>query len=181
MRAVNLGQGFPDDPGPPACAPRRPGGDRRLEPISVDVGMPELREAVADHDRRIEGLELDRAREMMVTSGATEALAGACWPDRARRRGRAVPAAVRRLSADGSARRRRAKVRHAEAAALDFDEADLAAAFTDRTRVVLFNNPLNPTGVVYGREPLEILARACVRHDAVAVCDEVWEQWCSTA
>jgi len=56
-----------------------------------------------------------------------------------------------------------------------FDEDDLAAAFSERTRVVLFNNPLNPTGVVYGRESLEILARACVKYDAIAVCDEVWE------
>ncbi len=56
-----------------------------------------------------------------------------------------------------------------------FDEADLEAAFSPRTRVVLFNNPLNPTGVVYGRESLEILARACVKHDVVALCDEVWE------
>jgi aspartate/methionine/tyrosine aminotransferase len=56
-----------------------------------------------------------------------------------------------------------------------FDAADLAAAFSDRTRVVLFNNPLNPTGVVYGRQSLEILARACVKYDVIALCDEVWE------
>jgi aspartate/methionine/tyrosine aminotransferase len=56
-----------------------------------------------------------------------------------------------------------------------FSEADLAAAFSSRTRVVLFNNPLNPAGVVYDREALALLARYCIEHDAVALCDEVWE------
>jgi N-succinyldiaminopimelate aminotransferase len=51
----------------------------------------------------------------------------------------------------------------------------LAQAFSSKTRVVLFNNPLNPTGTVYTREDLELLARFCTRHDAVAICDEVWE------
>jgi aspartate/methionine/tyrosine aminotransferase len=56
-----------------------------------------------------------------------------------------------------------------------FDEAMLARAFTDKTKVVLFNNPLNPAGTVYDRADLELLARFCERHDAIAVCDEVWE------
>jgi aspartate/methionine/tyrosine aminotransferase len=54
-------------------------------------------------------------------------------------------------------------------------EEALARAFSDRTRVVLFNNPLNPTGTVYGEDQLALLADFCVRHDAVALCDEVWE------
>ena len=55
------------------------------------------------------------------------------------------------------------------------EEADLAAAFSPRTRVVLFNNPLNPAGVVYDRDALALLARFCVKYDAIALCDEVWE------
>jgi aspartate/methionine/tyrosine aminotransferase len=54
-------------------------------------------------------------------------------------------------------------------------EAALAAAFSDRTKVVLFNNPLNPTATVFGGEDLALLARFCVKHDAIALCDEVWE------
>src|SRR5208282_4665998 len=54
-------------------------------------------------------------------------------------------------------------------------EEDLAAAFSPRTRVVLFNNPLNPAGAVYDRDALALLARFCVRYDAIAICDEVWE------
>ena len=56
-----------------------------------------------------------------------------------------------------------------------FDEEMLAQAFAAKTRVVLFNNPLNPAGAVYGRQDLELLARFCVKHDAIALCDEVWE------
>src|SRR2546423_1522308 len=56
-----------------------------------------------------------------------------------------------------------------------FSEDMLAQAFSPKTRVVLFNNPLNPTGTVYPRENIEMLARFCERFDAVAICDEVWE------
>ena len=59
-----------------------------------------------------------------------------------------------------------------------FSDRDLEEAFSPRTRVVLFNNPLNPTGTMFGREALERLARACVNHDVIAVCDEVWEHVC---
>ena len=56
-----------------------------------------------------------------------------------------------------------------------FSEDDLASVFSDKTRAVLFNNPLNPSGIVYPREQIELLARFCVKHDAIAICDEVWE------
>ncbi len=175
--AVNLGQGFPDDLGPAdvraKAAEAALSGWNQYPPM---MGLPELREAAAAHYKRFQGLDLDAYNEVMVTSGATEALAGALFAliepgdevvlfqpmyD-------AYLPLVRR--AGGVARFVTLKPPF-----WTFDEADLEAAFSPRTRVVLFNNPLNPTGVVYGRESLEILARACVKHDVVALCDEVWE------
>jgi aspartate/methionine/tyrosine aminotransferase len=175
--AVNLGQGFPDDPGPADVRAKAAeavlDGWNQYPPM---LGLPELRAAVAAHYRRFQGLEFDPEREVMVTSGATEAIAGAllaliepgdkivlfqpmydAYLPLVRRAG-GVPRFVT-----------------LKPPLWTFDEADLAAAFSGGARIVLFNNPLNPTGVVYGRESLESLARACVRHDAIAVCDEVWE------
>ncbi len=175
--AVNLGQGFPDDPGPSdvraKAAQAAVDGWNQYPPM---LGLPELRSAIADHYSRFQGLDLDAEREIMVTSGATEALAGAllaliepgdevvlfqpmydAYLPLVRRAG-GVPKFVTLKPPFWT-----------------FDEAELEAAFSPRTRVVLFNNPLNPAGVVYRSESLEILARACVKHDVIALCDEVWE------
>jgi N-succinyldiaminopimelate aminotransferase len=175
--AVNLGQGFPDDPGPEdvrrKAAEAVVGGWNQYPPM---LGIPELRQAIVAHYRLWQGLEFDPDNEVMVTSGATEALAGAllaliepgdevvlfqplydAYLPLVRRAG-GVPRLVR-----------------LEPPHWRFSEEMLARAFSPKTRVVLFNNPLNPTGTVYAREDLELLARFCERHDAVAVCDEVWE------
>jgi N-succinyldiaminopimelate aminotransferase len=175
--AINLGQGFPDDPGPEDVRRRAAeavmDGWNQYPPM---MGTPELRQAVAAHYRHHQGLDLDWESEVMVTSGATEALAGALMAliepgdevvlfqplyD-------AYLPLVRR--AGGMPRLVNLKPPHWR-----FDEAMLREAFSPRTRVVLFNNPLNPTATVFGREDLALLARFCVEHDAVAVCDEVWE------
>jgi aspartate/methionine/tyrosine aminotransferase len=175
--AVNLGQGFPDDPGPAdvraKAAEAVVSGWNQYPPM---MGLPELREAISAHYRRFQGLDLDASTEIMVTSGATEALAGALLAliepgdevvlfqpmyD-------AYLPLVRR--AGGVARFVTLRPPHWK-----INEADLAAVFSPRTRVVLFNNPLNPAGVVYDREALSLLARFCVKYDAIALCDEVWE------
>lgn len=175
--AINLGQGFPDDPGPLDVRQRAAtavvDGWNQYPPM---LGLVELRTAVARHYARFGGLDLDPEREVMITSGATEALAGAllaliepgdevvlfqpmydAYLPLVRRAG-GVPRFVTLSPPDWR-----------------FSAAQLAAAFTPRIRLVLFNNPLNPAGAVFDHDDLAVLARFCVAHDAVAICDEVWE------
>jgi N-succinyldiaminopimelate aminotransferase len=175
--AVNLGQGFPDDPGPEDV--RRRAAEAVVEgwnQYPPMMGLPELRSAIASHYRQWQGLDLDPESEVMVTSGATEALAGALMALVApgdevvlfEPMYDAYLPLVRR--AGGVPRFVTLKPPH-----FRLTEEALAAAFSPRTRVVLFNNPLNPAATLFSDEDLELLARFCVRHDAVAVCDEVWE------
>jgi aspartate/methionine/tyrosine aminotransferase len=176
--AINLGQGFPDDPGPQAVRAKAAeavlNGYNQYPPMA---GLPELRQAVAAHYAATQGLELDWQGEVTVTSGATEALAAAffaliepgdevivfqpvydAYLPLIRRAG-GVPKLVR-LSPP----------------AWRFDRAMLEAAIGPRTRFLVLNDPMNPTGVVLPAEDLALLAELCVRHDLTAICDEVWEQ-----
>lgn len=178
LGAVNLGQGFPDDPGPEAVRAKAAeavlGGYNQYPPMR---GIPELRQAVAAHYAAWQGLDLDWESEVTITSGATEALAAAflgllgpgdevvvfqpfydAYLPLIRRAG-GTPRLVSLKPPDWR-----------------FDRPMLEAAFTDRTRMVVLNNPINPAGVVLPDEDLSLLAEFCVRFDAVAVCDEVWEQ-----
>jgi N-succinyldiaminopimelate aminotransferase len=176
--AVNLGQGFPDDPGPQAIRAKAAdavlNGYNQYPPMA---GLPELRQAVAGHYARAQGLDLDWQGEVTVTSGATEALAAAFlalvepgdevvvfqpFYD-------AYLPLIRR--AGGTPRLVNLKPPHWR-----FDRAMLEEAFGPRTRLVVLNNPINPTGTVLPPEDLALLAEFCVAHDAVAICDEVWEQ-----
>lgn len=177
MGAINLGQGFPDDQGPIAL--RRKAGQALIEGSNQYPpmrGLPLLRQAVAAHYGRAQGLDLDPDHEIIVTSGATEALAAAflslispgdevvlfqplydAYLPMVRRAG-GVPRLVRLAPPHWR-----------------FDRAMLEAAFSDRTKLVVLNSPLNPAGVVMADEDLALLAQFCVRHDVIAVCDEVWE------
>jgi len=176
--AINLGQGFPDAPGPLALRQKAAdavlNGYNQYPPMA---GLPELREAVAGHYARTQGLDLDWKGEVTITSGATEALAAAFlaliepgdevvvfqpFYD-------AYIPLIRR--AGGVPKLMRLKPPHWR-----FDRAMLAQAFGPRTRLVVLNNPVNPTGVVVPPEDLALLAEACVAHDVIAICDEVWEQ-----
>jgi aspartate/methionine/tyrosine aminotransferase len=175
--AVNLGQGFPDDPGPQDVREKAAHavihGWNQYPPM---LGLPELRKAVSVHYKHWQNLDLDPDSEIMITSGATEAIAGAllaliepgdevilfqpmydAYLPLVQRAG-GVPRFVR-----------------LEPPHWRFDEEMLARAFTPKTRVVLFNNPLNPSATVFPREDLELLARYCEKFNAIAVCDEVWE------
>jgi aspartate/methionine/tyrosine aminotransferase len=176
-QAVNLGQGFPDDPGPQdvreKAAEAVVSGWNQYPPM---MGLPELRQAAAAHFARWQGLVLDPDSEIMVTSGATEAIAGALMAliepgdevvlfepmyD-------AYLPLVRR--AGGVPRFVTLQPPH-----FRLTEEALARAFSPKTKLVLFNNPLNPTATVFPDVDLDLLASFCQRFDAIAVCDEVWE------
>ncbi|MCJ2112591.1 aminotransferase [Methylobacterium sp. E-025] len=175
--AINLGQGFPDDPGP---ADMRERGARALVEGSNQyppmMGLPSLRAAVAAHYARHQGLALDPETEVMVTSGAMEALAGALLAliepgDEVVLFAPMYDAYLPLVLRAGGVPR----IVTLTPPAFGLDEAALAAAFSPRTKVVLLNDPLNPSATRLGADDLARLAAFCRRHDAIALCDEVWE------
>jgi aspartate/methionine/tyrosine aminotransferase len=177
LGAINLGQGFPDEPGPEAIR-------RRAAQESVDgynqyppmPGLPDLRQAVARHYARHQGLDFDWKSEITVTSGATEALA-ACFLSLISPGDEVVLFQPLYDSYLPMVRRAGGVAKLVRLAPPDFrlTRAALEAAFTDKTRLVVLNNPLNPSATVAPAADLALLAEFCVRHDAVAICDEVWE------
>ncbi|WP_309629846.1 aminotransferase [Brevundimonas sp.] len=174
--AINLGQGFPDDQGPQSL--RRLAADALMtgsNQYAPSRGLPELRHAVVEHYGRLQGVPLT-FDGVLITSGATEAIAASimAWvhpgdeivifepaydayrPLIERAGGIAVPVRLQpplwRLTDDA-----------------------IEAVITPRTRMVVFNNPHNPTARAFDAEEVAALARVCVRHDLIAVSDEVWE------
>ncbi len=175
--AVNLGQGFPEEDGPrdilEAAARATLDGPNQYPPMR---GLPDLRQAVAKHYAAHHHVRLDWQREVTITSGATEAIAAAllafiepgdevvlfeplydAYLPMVRRAG-GVPRIVRLAPPHWR---------------LEHDA--VAAAFSDKTRVVVINTPLNPSASVMSRAELDMLAALCVKHDATVVSDEVWE------
>jgi len=174
--AVNLGQGFPDFGWPDDVLARAADavlrGSNQYAPMR---GLPELRAAVAAHYRRHQGLEYS-ADQVTVTSGATEAIATALLSlisagDEVVLFQPLYDAYLPMVRAAGGVPR---LVRLAPPGWRITEEA-LAAAFSERTRLVVFNNPHNPSSRLFDEEELRLLAGFCVRHDAIAVADEVWE------
>ncbi|MEV6615422.1 pyridoxal phosphate-dependent aminotransferase [Streptomyces sp. NPDC051051] len=180
--SLNLGQGFPDTDGPEEIreAAVRALRDGRGNQYPPGPGVPELRTAIAEHQRRRYGLTFDPDTEVLVTAGATEAIAAAllallepgdevvalepyydsyaaCIAMAGATR---VPVTLR--PDPGQARFR-----------LDLDE--LRDAVTDRTRLLLINTPHNPTGTVLTREELTVIAELAVERDLLVVTDEVYE------
>jgi N-succinyldiaminopimelate aminotransferase len=176
--SVNLGQGFPDTDGPreiaeAAAAAILGGRGNQYPPVP---GIPELRQAIAEHQRRFYGLEFDPDTEVQVTAGATEAIAAALlalvepgdeviafepYYDSyaaciALAGGTRVPVTLR---------------------APDFrpDLDALRSAVTDRTRLILLNTPHNPTGTVFTRDELTTIAELACERDLLVICDEVYE------
>jgi len=175
--AINLGQGFPDTEGPDdvlrAAAEALLDGRNQYAPMT---GVAELRQAVAAANARFYGLQVDPDTEVVVTSGATEALAVSLmalldpgdevvlieplydtYLPVVRALG-AVPVLVR-----------------LQPPKWDLPRAELAAAFGPKTKAILFNTPMNPTGKVFTAAELAFIADLLVRHDAYAICDEVYE------
>lgn len=175
--AINLGQGFPDEDGPSdireKAAEAMLHGPNQYPPM---MGMPELRRAVAEANKRFYGLDVDWRSQVMATSGATEALADCLLglinpgdevvmieplydsylPMVLRAGG--VPRLVRIEPPDWTLPR-----------------ADLEAAFSDKTKLIILNSPHNPAGKVFDEEELAFIAGLVEKHDAYAVCDEVYE------
>jgi N-succinyldiaminopimelate aminotransferase len=175
--AINMGQGFPDEDGPmsirEAAAHALIAGPNQYAPMP---GMMALRRAVGAHARRFYDLAFDPEREVVVTSGGTEALT-ACIMGLAGPGDEAIliepnydsyPPIVEVVGA-------RIRTVRLEAPHFRVTEQALAAAFSERTRLIMVNSPLNPIGRVFDREELELIARFCQRYDAYAVCDEVYE------
>jgi aspartate/methionine/tyrosine aminotransferase len=176
-QSINLGQGFPDTDGPAdileAAAAALFDGRNQYPPMP---GVLELRQAVAAHDARFYGIDVNPMTEVVVTSGATEAIT-AClmalldpgdevvlieplydtYLPVVRLLG-AVPRLVRLTPPDWELRR-----------------AELEAAFGPKTKAILLNTPMNPTGKVFTESELALIAGLLVRHDAYAICDEVYE------
>ena len=176
-QAINLGQGFPDYEGPrdvvETAAAALLDGRNQYAPL---MGLPELREAVARINARFYGIEVNPATEVVVTSGGTEALTASMvallnpgdeivlieplydtYLPVVRMLG-AVPKLVR-LSPPN----------------WELPREELAAAFGPKTKAILFNSPMNPTGKVFSLDELEFIASLLVRHNAYAICDEVYE------
>ena len=174
--AINLGQGFPDDPGPEdvrqSAADAVMSGPNQYPPM---MGMDVLRGAVADHYGRFQGLELAPA-DVMVTSGATEALAAALLaliaPGDEVLLIQPMYDAYLPLVLRVGGTARFVSIRPPD---WRLPIAEIAAAIGDRTRFLVLNNPLNPTGRMFDRDEMAALAELCVRHDLIAICDEVWE------
>jgi len=175
--AINLGQGFPDQDGPAEVieAARQAIADG-INQYPPGLGMPVLREAIADHQQRFYSLTVDPDTEVLVTAGATEALA----------------ATILALAGAGddvvtiepfydsyAAMIGLSGARHVTVKlhAPDFLPApdEIRAAITDRTRLILINSPHNPTGTVLARETLELIVELATKHNALIVTDEVYE------
>ena len=184
--SVNLGQGFPDTPGPPEVLDvARAAIGTGLDQYPPGPGLPVLREAIAAHVQRFRALSYDADTEVLVTAGATEALAGAMLglldpgdevvvfepvydsyaAGIAMAGGVLVPVPLRPP----------AVVDGVSTEPWTFDEAELRAAVGPRTKLLLLNTPHNPTGKVFDRTELQLVADLAVEHDLVVVCDEVYE------
>lgn len=175
--AINLGQGFPDEDGPAEVleAARQAIADG-VNQYPPGIGAPVLREAIAAHQARWYGLHVDAASEVLVTAGATEALAATILAhvDTGDEVVTFEPSydAYAALIARAGGVHRPVPLRFPD---WHVDLAELDAAVTDRTRLILVNSPHNPTGAVLGDEVLGRIIELAERHDALIVTDEVYE------
>ncbi|GAA4707603.1 pyridoxal phosphate-dependent aminotransferase [Nocardioides conyzicola] len=176
-QSVNLGQGFPDVDGPPEVIARAVHAlESGLNQYAPGPGTPPLRQAIARHQQRHYGIDLDPDSQVVVTTGCTEGIAAALlglvnagdevvviepYYD-------SYPAMLQMAGAV-----RRPVTLRSPDFRLDVDE--LRAAVTSRTRFVLLNSPHNPTGTVLTRDELQAVADLAIEHDLVVITDEVYE------
>lgn len=176
-QAINLGQGFPDVDGPQdvrqVAADTLMEGPNQYPPM---LGVPALRQAVAENNKRFYDLDVDWQSEVLVTSGATEALADSicalvepgdevilieplydCYLSLVKRAG-ATPVFVQVTPPNWELR-----------------EETLRQAFSSKTKAILLNNPMNPSAKVFSTQELQLIADLCLEFDCYAICDEVYE------
>ncbi len=178
--AVNLGQGFPDTDGPAVVLDAAVDAIRSgVNQYPPGLGDPGLRRAVADHQRRWYGIDLDPASQVVVTAGATEALAGALLG--------MLDAGDEVVVFEPMYDSYQAGIALAGAVAVPvllqpgddgryhFDADELRAAVSERTKIILLNTPHNPTGKVFTRDELTLVAELAVERDLIVVTDEVYE------
>lgn len=176
-QAINLGQGLPEDGEPADIVARAAAalstGSNQYPPM---LGLPELRRAVADHDRAFYGIDLDWQRETMVTSGGTEALAAALLAliepgDEVVLIEPLYDSYLPIIERAGGI----ARIVRLSPPDWGIPADALEAAFGPRTKLILFNTPMNPTAKVFTRDELDRIGRLMTVHDAYAICDEVYE------
>jgi N-succinyldiaminopimelate aminotransferase len=175
--AINLGQGFPDTDGPDEVKDAAIDAIRSgMNQYPPGIGIPELRHAVREHQRRFYGLDFDADSEILVTAGATEAIAASllalCGPGDEVVTFEPYYDSYAACIAMSGASRRVVTLRTPDYA---FDPAELRAAITPRTKLILLNTPHNPTGKVFGRNELDEIARLACENDLLVVTDEVYE------
>jgi N-succinyldiaminopimelate aminotransferase len=180
--AINLGQGFPDTDGPAevieAAVQALRTGQNQYPP---GPGIPALRAAIAEHQRRWYGLDYDKDSEILVTAGATEAITATilalCEPGDEVLCLEPYYDSYAACIALANAVRKPVLLHTPteEGGRFSFDPDELRAAITPRTKVLLLNSPHNPTGFVATRAELAAIAEICVEHDLVAITDEVYE------
>jgi N-succinyldiaminopimelate aminotransferase len=175
--SLNLGQGFPDSDGPDAikrAAIRAiEAGHNQYPPLN---GISELRSAIASHQKRFYGLDFVPETDILVTAGATEAIA-ACLLSLCETGDEVVMFepyydSYAACTAMAGAQRRVVQLRAPD---WSFEPEALEDAITERTRLILVNTPHNPTGKVFSHVELQVIADVCWRHDLIAVTDEVYE------
>lgn len=176
-KSINLGQGFPDDFGPDQVLAKASEAlfdiPNQYPPM---LGVPELRQAVAQHGKRFYNLDIDWQTQVMVTTGATEALAATffgliepgdevvliepcydCYMPIIRRAGGIC------------------RTIQLQPPQWNLDVTALAAAFSEKTKLLVLNSPQNPASKVYRQDELEAIAKLAQAHDVVVVCDEAYE------
>lgn len=175
--AINLGQGFPDTDGPDlmkqAAIDAIEAGHNQYPP---GIGIPELRTAIRAHQQRFYRLDYDVGAEILVTAGATEAIAATlialCGPGDEVVTFEPYYDSYAACIAMAGATRRVVTLRTPDYA---FDPDELRTAITARTKLILLNSPHNPTGKVFSRSELTLIAEVAQEHDLLVVTDEVYE------
>lgn len=175
--AINLGQGFPDEDGPAEVLDAARDAIRAgLNQYPPGLGMPVLRETIAAHQERFYGLTVDPDKEVLVTAGATEALAATILA--LTEKGDDIVTfepfydSYAAIAALAKARLVTVPLRGAD---FQPDHDELRSAVSDRARLILVNDPHNPTGTILTAETRDIIVELAHKHDALIVTDEVYE------